>query len=336
MTDRTSSTRRAMRFSHADRRRAHRPKPAKPADNPRLFQVVEEKLVLGWSPSPISRWVMETCPDDEEMRVSQNTIRAPAHIGTYGPPVLFQGGVARRRCSMVYSVEAHGPQNGLALRKEVDVSKTIVLLVAALLLTIGCTSSDPTSSEEYLALEQAIAGANQEAADAKQAMADAEAELDQVTAERDALAMEISVGAARFEKSAANAARVEAIIDDPDEVGTREEVLDELTTLATPDAVMDDTAFGSVPIRQAWSNTLWGSDATIKTWVTWMCADGSQAGSLWTWAGESPTTGASFELIGVNLDDYDDEGRVTYSLVDWPYDRAYVREAFASGNTTSD
>ena len=140
---------------------------------------------------------------------------------------------------------------------------------------------------------------------------------------------------ARNEKSVANTERVAAIIDDPDAVGTRDEVLDELKTLATPEAVMDDTAFGAVPMRQAWSNTLWGSDSTIKTWAKWMCDDGSQAGSLWTWAGES-RPGEPFELIGVNLDDFDDEVRGTYSLVDWPYDRAYVRESFASGNTTSD
>ncbi len=200
--------------------------------------------------------------------------------------------------------------------------RTIVASIAVFLLVVaGCSSSNPTESEEYQALEQELA--------------QAEAQLAEVAAERDILIVDASAGAARYEKSVATTGRVATIIDDPDAVGTRDEVLDELTTLATPEAVMDDTAFGAVPIRRAWANTLWGSDATIKTWVRWMCDDGSQAGSLWTWAGES-RSGEPFELIGVNLDDFDDEGRVTYSLVDWPYDAAYVRESFAFGNTTSD
>ena len=63
-----------------------------------------------------------------------------------------------------------------------------------------------------------------------------------------------------------------------------------------------------------------------------MCDDGSQSGSLWTWSGESQA-GDPFELIGVNVDQYDDAGRVTYSLIDWPYDGSYVRQVFAFGDT---
>jgi IS30 family transposase len=36
--------------------------------------VVEEKLVLWWSPLQISRWLMEAYSGDEEMRVSHETI----------------------------------------------------------------------------------------------------------------------------------------------------------------------------------------------------------------------------------------------------------------------
>jgi hypothetical protein len=202
----------------------------------------------------------------------------------------------------------------------------LVFLVAVLL--VACSSADPTSSDEYAALEQELAASNAH-------LVQAEAALAQVTTERDAFAVVATAGDVRYDKTMANAERVAAIVDDPDAFGTREEVLDELMTLATPEAVMDDTAFGSVSMRRAWSNTLWGSDATIKTWVKWMCEDGNQAGSLWTWEGES-RSGKPFELIGVNIDDYDDEGRVIYSLVDWPYDGAYVRDAFSSGNTISE
>ena len=57
-----------------------------------------------------------------------------------------------------------------------------------------------------------------------------------------------------------------------------------MTAIATPGAVMDDTAFGAVPIRNAWNNTIFGTESTLTTWVTWLAEDGSGGGSLWTWA----------------------------------------------------
>ncbi|MCZ6662655.1 MAG: helix-turn-helix domain-containing protein, partial [Actinobacteria bacterium] len=68
---------RQYRAHHADRAalpRARRPKPSKLATNPRLSEVVEEKLGLWWSPLQISRWLESAYPDDEEMRVSHETI----------------------------------------------------------------------------------------------------------------------------------------------------------------------------------------------------------------------------------------------------------------------
>ena len=58
----------------ASRHRARRPKPAKLTANPRLRMVVEEKLGLWWSPTQIAGWLCEAYPDDEEMRVSHETI----------------------------------------------------------------------------------------------------------------------------------------------------------------------------------------------------------------------------------------------------------------------
>ena len=215
------------------------------------------------------------------------------------------------------------------MKRTVIASVTILVLIAT-----GC-SADATATDEYMALQADLDEANQGIASAEQALADGEAQLAQITAERDSLIADPPASADRYEKSVANTERVAAIVDDPDAFGTQEEVLDELMTLVTPEAVMDDTAFGAVPMRQAWSNTLWGSDATIKTWVRWMCDDGSQAGSLWSWIGVSQS-GEPFELIGVNLDEFDDEGRVTYSLVDWPYDSDYVRKSLSSGNVGSE
>jgi IS30 family transposase len=65
---------RATVAHRASRRRAKRPKPGKLAECPRLQVAVEEKLLLWWSPGQISRWLVRAYPDDEEMRVSHETI----------------------------------------------------------------------------------------------------------------------------------------------------------------------------------------------------------------------------------------------------------------------
>jgi IS30 family transposase len=65
---------RATVAHRASRHRARRPKPAKLVINHRLRDVVEAKLELWWSPSQISEWLVHAYPDDEEMRVSHETI----------------------------------------------------------------------------------------------------------------------------------------------------------------------------------------------------------------------------------------------------------------------
>ena len=65
---------RATVAHRASRRRAKRPKVMKLAECPRLADAVEEKLSLWWSPGQISRWLVRAYPDDEEMRVSHETI----------------------------------------------------------------------------------------------------------------------------------------------------------------------------------------------------------------------------------------------------------------------
>ena len=65
------------RAHRADRdawRRARRPQSCKLADNSRLRQVVEDKLVLLWSPQQIAGWLKDAYSGDEEMRVSHETI----------------------------------------------------------------------------------------------------------------------------------------------------------------------------------------------------------------------------------------------------------------------
>jgi hypothetical protein len=57
----------------------------------------------------------------------------------------------------------------------------------------------------------------------------------------------------------------------------------------------------------------WGAGYTFRRWAA--CA-GKTLCSAWN--------GEPFELIGVNLDEYDNEGRISYEIVDWPYDSAHV------------
>lgn len=65
---------RAQRADRAAVRRARRPKVSKLAFNAQLREVVEAKLAEWWSPQQISGWLPDAYPDDEEMRVSHETI----------------------------------------------------------------------------------------------------------------------------------------------------------------------------------------------------------------------------------------------------------------------
>jgi IS30 family transposase len=65
------------RAHRADRdawKRARRPQMCKLASNPQLRQVVEDKLLLRWSPQQISGWLKDAYSGDEEMHVSHETI----------------------------------------------------------------------------------------------------------------------------------------------------------------------------------------------------------------------------------------------------------------------
>ena len=79
--------RRRYRAHRADRAawgRARRPKTCKLATNPALRHVVEDKLGDRWSPQQISGWLARTYPDDQEMRVSHETIYLSLFIQTRG------------------------------------------------------------------------------------------------------------------------------------------------------------------------------------------------------------------------------------------------------------
>ena len=71
---------RAVTAHRASRIRAKRPKAMKLEGCPRLRGVVEDKLSLWWSPAQISLWLESEYPDDEEMRVSHETIYQSLYV----------------------------------------------------------------------------------------------------------------------------------------------------------------------------------------------------------------------------------------------------------------
>jgi len=54
------------------------------AVNRRLRDIVASKLILDWSPEQISGWLKTQHPDDESMRVSQETIYRSLFIQARG------------------------------------------------------------------------------------------------------------------------------------------------------------------------------------------------------------------------------------------------------------
>jgi IS30 family transposase len=75
---------RACRADKAAVARMRRPKPSKLVVCPRLRAVVEAKLELRWSPTQISGWLVDTFPDDPELRVSQETIYLSLFVQSRG------------------------------------------------------------------------------------------------------------------------------------------------------------------------------------------------------------------------------------------------------------
>jgi hypothetical protein len=197
-----------------------------------------------------------------------------------------------------------------------------VVVVLSLVMS-GCSSSDPTASDEYAALEQELAQTNQE-------LAQAETQLAEVTAERDARATQATTTAERHGKASATQAKLIAIIDDPSSFGTEEEVLDLLDELAVPLVRYEDTAWPLLrDVREgdwriSWRNTIFNeTPSSVTTWRTWLSEDGSTGGSLFTWEGTG-LTGEPFWLPGIELSEFNEEGLYTETIVYYPYANAEV------------
>lgn len=186
-------------------------------------------------------------------------------------------------------------------------------------LSTGC-SSDPTTSDQYVELEQDLAAVEQQ--------------LATVTAERDALDTSTERLTDRYDRAAVIQEEIMAILADPYSFSTEAETADLLATHATEDAVMDDDVFGAVNYRQGFYNTLYSGmvDAKIDVYHHWLTDDGSQGGFLWVWYGTN-AAGNPFELAGISLTEHDEKGLIAYELVAYPYPDEYVDDAvFGAGN----
>jgi hypothetical protein len=192
--------------------------------------------------------------------------------------------------------------------------------VALLLLMAGCSSSDPTASDEYATIERELA--------------QTEAQLAEVTAERDTLASREQEQSVLYDKAVATLDGIVAVLDDPTAFGTEEDVADLIATHATADAIMDDEVFGPANYRTGFYNTLYGGaiDAQIDVYHAWVSDDGEEGGALWLWHGTN-AAGNSFELPGISLITFNDDGLVSYEFVTYPYSDEYVRQAITGEGT---
>jgi len=201
-----------------------------------------------------------------------------------------------------------------------------IVLAALSLLLVGC-GGDATDSDEYQALEEQHATAQSQ-------VDDLTAELSEVRADLEVSGAMAEVAAGRHEKAKATQETAFAIIEDPSAFGTEEDVLDLLDEMAVPATVYGDAAFGPIGWRAGWRNTLFGQvDATIRTWASWLSEDGSVGGSLWTWSGTA-RNGEPFDLEGIELSTYDENGLYSSLMVHYPYVGTEVMRTFMRGNTT--
>ena len=196
-----------------------------------------------------------------------------------------------------------------------------LIALAVLGLLVAACASDPTTSQEYQTLQQQQADTQQQLADVQQQLADA-------VAERDALASAAPQSSARHDKAKATQEAVTAIVNDPESVGSEQEVVDALAAHYTPDAKMVDAVFGSIGARDGWYETLYGAmaDSTFDNTYWWVSEDGSQGGSVWLWHGTNEA-GNPFELAGISLDDFNEEGLISNEYVVYPYPADYVMKA---------
>jgi ketosteroid isomerase-like protein len=173
-------------------------------------------------------------------------------------------------------------------------------VVAVTFVVVGCTSSDPTASDEYAAIEQDLI-------EAQALISDAESDLPATTAEREALAAQIAASETVIAQVEANEkAHFEAIMSKD---------LEAMMATYTDDAVFVDETFGDwVEGTEALTRfndvvlTMIDPEAT-KIIESYVSADGSRATSVRSWIGTS-YYGYPFDLPMVLIHEYRE--RVVY------------------------
>ncbi len=113
--------RRAYRAARSDQRAwtcAKRPKSCKLSFNKPLCQLISRKLRLKWSPQHIAGWLKRKHPDEEQHRVSHETIYRSLYVQTRG--VLKKELQDCLRSPRAIRRSRHATQKGLKLRKIKD------------------------------------------------------------------------------------------------------------------------------------------------------------------------------------------------------------------------
>jgi IS30 family transposase len=118
---------RALKADERAWERARRPKRCLLAKNDRLRDVVAKKLREDWSPQQISGWLRRRYPDDEEMRVSHETIYRTLFVQTRGAlkkellAHLRSGRMMRRaRCASTAGQQRGQIKDAVSIRKRVQ------------------------------------------------------------------------------------------------------------------------------------------------------------------------------------------------------------------------
>ena len=165
-------------------------------------------------------------------------------------------------------------------------------------------------------------------------------ELAAVQAERDELVAQAEARTARHDAAERSYEAIGAIWDDPDSYGGEDGVAEALSEYLAPGAVMIDDVFGTIPYTQGFINTLFGGNidpdlvAEIDGYDHWLAEDGSQGGSLWVWHGTN-AEGNPFELVGLSINAYDDDGKLLREFDSYPYPDQYVVQALFGAGTGS-
>lgn len=187
--------------------------------------------------------------------------------------------------------------------------KRVVSAAIALVLVMGgCSSNDPTTSDEYAALEQELVQANEDLAEAETLLADSAAEHDAVVALSETIA----------EVEANETAATEAFL-------TKD--LDALMDTYTDDVVFVDQTFGDhVEGKDAYKRM----NAQVINFTDpegtevldhFISDDGTRAASTWEWSGIN-YWGKEFDLPFVLINEYRD-GKISKQSIYYASPDAY-------------